>query len=77
MTPEITNDIRLNGDQLEGRRNDGKWEPLKAEAPDVLFVPGKPRYRKIIQRDTAHNVTGFVDRREEWDLVWKRLPGDQ
>ena len=72
LTPEISYEIRRCGDKLEGRRNGGKWEPILAEAPDVFFVPGKPRYRKIVLRDTAHHVTGIADRREEWDLVWKR-----
>ncbi len=33
-------------------------EPLKAETPDVLFVPGKTRYRKIFKRAPDGHVTG-------------------
>lgn len=44
LTPAITYEIRSE----EGRQAGSKPEPLKAEAPDVLFVPGKPRYRKIL-----------------------------
>lgn len=73
LTPEIAYEIRRNGKQLEGRKGTGAWEPLMLEAPDVLFVPGKPRYRKVILRDETGKVTGFADRREEWDLVWKRI----
>jgi hypothetical protein len=47
---------------------------LKAEAPDVLFVPGQTRYRKVFLRGSDGRVTGFAERREAWDIVWKRLP---
>jgi hypothetical protein len=42
------------------------------EATDVLFVPGRPRYRYIFLRDAAGKITGLAQRREAWDLVWKR-----
>ncbi len=42
------------------------------EAPDVLFVPGRPRYRYILLRDAAGKITGLAQRREAWDLIWKR-----
>jgi hypothetical protein len=38
----------------------------------VFFVAGQPRTRKIFQRDAAGKITGFVDRREGIDLVWKK-----
>jgi hypothetical protein len=74
LTPTVTYEIRRQGDGLEGQQNGRKAEPLKLEAPDVLFVPGKPRYRWIFQRDAEGRVTGFAERREAWDLDWKRLP---
>ena len=73
LTPEITYEIRRKGDALEGQQNGRKEEELRAEAPDVLFSPGKPRYRRIFQRDSNGRITGFAERREAWDLVWKRL----
>jgi hypothetical protein len=74
LTPEITYEIRRQGSGLEGQQNGRKAEPLRAEAPDVLFVPGKTRYRRIFQRGSDGHVTGFAERREAWDLDWKRLP---
>jgi hypothetical protein len=47
-------------------------EELRAEAPDVLFVPGRPRYRYVFQRGAGGKITGLAQRREAWDLVWKR-----
>lgn len=74
LTPAITYEIRRRGDGLEGQQSGRKAEILKAEAPDVLFVPGKTRYRKVFQRAPGGRITGFAERREAWDLDWKRLP---
>lgn len=74
LTPEITYEIRLKDGALEGQQTGRKAEPLRAEAADVLFVPGKPRYRKIFHRGSDGHVTGFAERREAWDLEWKRMP---
>lgn len=65
--------IKWDGKQLLGVREGRPMAPLRVEVRDVLFVPGQPRIRKIFQRDAKGNVTGFVDRRESWDLVWKRV----
>src|SRR5262249_14470786 len=70
----ITYEIACKGDALEGTRSGRKPEELRAEAPDVLFVPGDPRYRKVFLRDAGGRVTGFAERREAWDIVWTRLP---
>ena len=72
LTPAIAYEIRRKGDGLEGQQTGRKAEQLRAEAPDVLFVPGKPRYRYIFLRDAAGKITGMAQRREAWDLVWKR-----
>jgi hypothetical protein len=74
LTPAITYEIRRQGGGLEGQQIGRPAEPLKAEAPDVLFVPGKTRYRKIFKRAPDGRVTGFAERREAWDIDWKRLP---
>lgn len=72
LTPAIAYEIRCNGDTLEGQQTGRKSDSLHAEAPDVLFVPGKPRYRYVFLRDAGGKITGFAQRREAWDLVWKR-----
>jgi ketosteroid isomerase-like protein len=74
LAPGITYEIRQRDGKLEGQRNGRAAEPLLAEAPDVFFVAGSPRYRKIFQRDAAGKITGFVERREAWDLTWTRVP---
>ena len=57
-----------------GRADGEKPEPLLAEAPDVLFVPGQPRYRRSSSEARTEKITGFVERREAWDIFWKRIP---
>jgi hypothetical protein len=74
LAPGIMYEIRRTAGGLEGQQSGRKAEALRAEAPDVLFVPGKPRYRKIVLRGPGGHVTGFVERREAWDLEWTRVP---
>ncbi len=70
--PDLIYIIRWDGQRLVGGRKGSSAKPLDVEVRDVLFVPGQPRIRKIFQRDGRGKITGFVDRRESWDLVWKR-----
>jgi len=74
LTPEITYTIRREGNGLVGERKGRAKAPLKAELLDVLFVPGENRIRKIFQRGPDGGVTGFVERRESWDIQWTRVP---
>jgi hypothetical protein len=62
--------LTLVDGQLVGTRNGRKPSPWSAEASDVFFVAGDARIRKIFQRDASGRVTGFVERRESWDIVW-------
>jgi hypothetical protein len=70
---ELTYRIRRDGDRILGSRVGRPEVKLKAEARDVLFVPGQPRSHKIFRRDAKGNVVAFADRRENRDLVWSRL----
>jgi ketosteroid isomerase-like protein len=65
-------EIRMKSDALQGQQTGRKPEALRVEAPDVLFVAGRPRYRYIFLRDSAGKITGLAQRREAWDLVWNR-----
>lgn len=70
--PDLMYKIRWDGQRLSGGRPGSTMKPLDVEVRDVLFVPGQPRIRKIFQRDAKGKITGFVDRRESWDLVWQK-----
>ena len=70
---EPTTTLALGNGALIGTRNGRKPAVWNAEAADVFFIKGDPRIRKIFQRDATGRITGFVDRRESWDIVWDRL----
>jgi hypothetical protein len=72
LTPEITYTIRRTAAGLTGERTGRKPDVLKVELADCLFVPGQTRLRKIFQRDAQGRITGFVERRESWDVQWTR-----
>jgi hypothetical protein len=65
--------LQLTQGQLVGTRGSRKSGAWSAEARDVFFVPGDPRIRKIFQRNVSGQVVGFVERRESWDIVWKKI----
>jgi hypothetical protein len=65
--------IQLIQGQLVGTRGGRKPAAWNAEVRDVFFVAGDPRIRKIFQRNASGQVVGFVERRESWDIVWKKI----
>ncbi len=73
LSPDMHYVIQREGDHLTGATEGRKARELKAELRDVLFVPGSPRSRKLFQREAGGRVTGFIDRREGEDLVWRKL----
>lgn len=62
--------LRVENGRLMGARSGRKAVEWKAETRDVYFIPGDNRIRKIFQYDAHGNVTGFIERRESWDIVW-------
>src|ERR1700691_297758 len=66
--PRLT--LELVDGKLIGARSGRKPAPWNAEASDVFFIAGDTRIRKIFQHDASGKVTGFVERRESWDIVW-------
>jgi hypothetical protein len=72
LAPDLRYEIRRSGDVLIGQETGRKADTLRAETRDVLFVPGRPRYRKVFRRDADGWVVDFAERREAWDLVWTR-----
>jgi len=64
--------IRVADGALIAERADRPARTMKVELRDIFFTPGRPRERRIFTRDSAGVITGFVDRREGEDLVWRR-----
>lgn len=73
LTPVLTATLECHGDALLFDRQGRPARRFLAELPDVFFEPGAPRTRRIFQRDESGHLTGFVDRREGRDIVWKRI----
>ncbi len=71
--PDLSVTIRLVGDHLVIERQGRPPLLLLAETSDVLFVPGQPRIKRIFLRDSKGRITGFIDRREGEDIVWKHI----
>ena len=65
---------RCDGERLVFARAGRPDRAFLAELKDLFFEPGQPRSRRLFQRDASGAITGFVDRREERDIQWKRAP---
>jgi hypothetical protein len=70
---EPTYTITVTGGKLVGGRTGNPTSEWNAETRDVFFIKGDPRIRKIFQYDAAGRVTGFIERRESWDIVWSKV----
>lgn len=73
LTKDIAVRIDCAGDRLVAKREGRPDRTFAAEVRDVFFEPGQPRTRRIFTRDAAGRLTGFVDRREGRDVVWKKV----
>jgi hypothetical protein len=73
LTDSIVATIRCAGDSLVMVRAGRADRTFLPEARDVFFEPGEPRTRRIFLYDAKGQITGFVDRREERDVAWKRV----
>jgi len=65
--------ITLSDGKLMGARTGKAASEWNAETRDVFFIKGDSRIRKIFQYDATGRITGFIERRESWDIVWNKL----
>jgi len=65
--------ITVADGKLAATRTGRKPVTWNAEASDVFFADGDPRIRDIFRRDASGKITGFVERRESWDIVWEKV----
>ncbi|MGH8158546.1 MAG: nuclear transport factor 2 family protein [Rhodanobacter sp.] len=70
---EPTYALTLADGKLMGARPGKMSSQWNAETRDVFFIKGDPRIRKIFQYDEHGGVTGFIERRESWDVVWDKV----
>ena len=65
--------IARDGDTLKDSTNGSAPYLIEAEARDVLFTPGQPRLRRIIERDASGRIVALRSRRDGHDFVLKRI----
>ncbi|HEV8332323.1 MAG TPA: nuclear transport factor 2 family protein [Steroidobacteraceae bacterium] len=72
MTADIVTTLECTQDGFAAQRTGRPATQYRAEVPDVFFVAGQPRTRRIFVRDAQGKVVAFVDRREGEDIRWMR-----
>lgn len=77
LTADITTKLKCTPDGFTAERSGRPSTAYLAEVPDVFFVAGQPRTRRIFVRDAQGRVFGFVDRREGEDVRWTRKSQEQ
>jgi hypothetical protein len=65
--------ITKQGDALFAQRSSGQPYKLLPESPDLFFRAGSEG-RRLFRRDPSGRVDAMIDRRNNEDLVWKKLP---
>lgn len=73
MAPGVTYTITRKDDKLIGQRAGRPEEELLAMAENILFRKGTVRGEKVFVRDNGGRVTQMIDRRDNNDLIWKKV----
>lgn len=72
LTSDIAVRIECTGGGLRALREGREPVTHLPELPDLFFVAGSPRGRRIFLRDDQGTITGFADRREGRDIRWAK-----
>jgi hypothetical protein len=73
LTPQITYTITREGDKLFGQRTGRAKEELLPLCVDIFYRKGAWRGEKVFERDAQGRVAKMLDRRENNDLIWKKI----
>src|ERR1044071_5456360 len=73
LTPGVTYTVTVEGGRLLGQRTGRDKQELLPADVNTYFVKGSVRGEKVFVRDAGGRVTSMLDRREDNDLVWKRI----
>lgn len=68
----VTRTVSVQGQELIAQRSGRAAEILVTEAPDVFFRKGVEG-RILFRRDAGGKVDALIDRRNNEDIVWKRI----
>lgn len=75
LAPAVYYTITLEGDKLFGQRTGRVKDELLPLCKDILYKKGVWRGEKLFERDSSGKVIEMRDRRENNDLVWKKVNG--
>lgn len=73
LAPEITYSITREGDTLFGQRSGRNKEELLPLCVDMFYRKGVWRGEKVFERDRQGRVVRMLDRRDNNDLVWRKV----
>jgi len=73
LTPGVTYTISLEDNKLMGQRSGKAKEELLPADENTFFPKGTVRGEKVFVRDASGRPTQMLDRRENNDLVWKKV----
>ena len=73
LTQDVTYTITLEGKKVIGQRSGRAKEELVAADDSTFFRKGTIRGEKVFTRDASGHVIAMLDRRENNDLLWKKI----
>jgi ketosteroid isomerase-like protein len=73
LTQGVTYTITFENNKLMGQRTGRAKEELLSADENTFFPKGTIRGEKVFVRDASGRATHMLDRRENNDLVWKRV----
>jgi hypothetical protein len=73
LAPDVKYVITREGDKLFGQRTGRAKEELLPLCVDTFYRKGVWRGEKVFERDAQGKVIRMLDRRENNDLVWKKV----
>ncbi|HXG65951.1 MAG TPA: DUF4440 domain-containing protein [Blastocatellia bacterium] len=73
LAPEVMYTITREGDKLFGQRTGRAKEELLPLCADTFYRKGVWRGEKVFERDAQGRVVRMLDRRENNDLVWRKV----
>ena len=73
LAPQVFYTITREGDRLFGQRTGRAKEELLPLCVDTFYRKGVWRGEKVFERDAQGKVVRMLDRRENNDLVWRKV----
>ncbi|HEV8367516.1 MAG TPA: DUF4440 domain-containing protein [Pyrinomonadaceae bacterium] len=73
LAPEVTYTITREADKLFGQRTGRTKEELLPLCRDIFYRKGVWRGEKVFEKDAQGKVVNMLDRRENNDLIWKKV----